>query len=276
IVTCEANSTWTPPLLLLLLETLWTLFCSYLCLCLQLLGYCGPPPNFAFAELTGAVSSQSLAGTELTYKCKAGYTAASGKSSVVTCLMSTTWFADSEFCIRGCGAPTRLLFAELSEEYKNEIDFPVGKTVTYTCRPGYAKHPGMSPTITCLDSGVWSEALEFCKTLACPPPPDIANGKHGGQPGEAFSPGASVNYHCDPGYALVGEARLNCTASGAWSLPVPRCEGPYAFPVLLPCTNLWTLLSLNSLGASLEAHGTLLSPSVKRVSENEAVAAGFS
>uniref|UniRef100_A0A8B9PMU1 Sushi domain-containing protein n=1 Tax=Apteryx owenii TaxID=8824 RepID=A0A8B9PMU1_APTOW len=62
------------------------------------------------------------------------------------------------------------------------------------------------------------------RPLACPPPPDIANGKHSSQPGKAFSTGASVNYHCDPGYALVGEARLNCTASGSWSLPIPRCE----------------------------------------------------
>lgn len=68
------------------------------------------------------------------------------------------------FSIGGCGAPTRLHFAELNEEHKNEIDFSVGKTVQYTCRPGYAKHPGMSPTITCLESGVWSEALEFCKS----------------------------------------------------------------------------------------------------------------
>uniref|UniRef100_A0A8C5JTT4 Sushi domain-containing protein n=1 Tax=Junco hyemalis TaxID=40217 RepID=A0A8C5JTT4_JUNHY len=63
-----------------------------------------------------------------------------------------------------CGAPTRLQFAELNEEHRNAIDFPVGKTVQYTCRPGYAKVPGMSPTLTCLERGVWSEALEFCKS----------------------------------------------------------------------------------------------------------------
>ncbi|XP_064354066.1 complement receptor type 1 isoform X2 [Dromaius novaehollandiae] len=313
-------------------------------------------------------------GQTVTFQCHNGYSLQG--SAKIYCQKDGSWDPPVPVCSMdkpspsllsrhtlrgGCGAPTRLLFAELSEEYKNEIDFPVGKTVTYTCRPGYAKHPGMSPTITCLDSGVWSEALEFCKrkqcghpgepengkissitdllfgstviysceeghrligkpsrrceisdathvewsgsipicqripcepppnipdgkhtgrlldefyfgssvtyscdsghpprgeasihcttkdgqngvwsgpppqcgALACPPPPDIANGKHGGQPGEAFSPGASVNYHCDPGYALVGEARLNCTASGAWSLPVPRCEAGCNAPTRL-------------------------------------------
>uniref|UniRef100_A0A8C5TWY4 Sushi domain-containing protein n=1 Tax=Malurus cyaneus samueli TaxID=2593467 RepID=A0A8C5TWY4_9PASS len=64
-----------------------------------------------------------------------------------------------------CDAPTRLHFAELNEEHSNALDFSVGKTVQYTCHPGYAKVPGMSPTITCLESQVWSEALEFCKIL---------------------------------------------------------------------------------------------------------------
>ncbi|NWW46357.1 DAF factor, partial [Pedionomus torquatus] len=76
-----------------------------------------------------------------------------------------------------CGAPTRLLFAELNAEHKNEVDFSVGKTVKYTCRPGYSKHPGMSPTITCLESGVWSEALEFCKRKQCRHPGEPENGK---------------------------------------------------------------------------------------------------
>ncbi|NWV23164.1 DAF factor, partial [Origma solitaria] len=72
-----------------------------------------------------------------------------------------------------CGAPTRLHFAELTEEHSNAIDF----SVQYTCHPGYAKVPGMSPTITCLENGVWSEALEFCKRKQCSHPGEPVNGK---------------------------------------------------------------------------------------------------
>uniref|UniRef100_A0A8B9F2S2 Sushi domain-containing protein n=1 Tax=Amazona collaria TaxID=241587 RepID=A0A8B9F2S2_9PSIT len=74
------------------------------------------------------------------------------------------WFSCLfSFSIGGCGPPTRLHFAELKEEHKNEIDFSVGKTVQYTCHPGYAKQAGMSPTITCLETGVWSEVF----TILC-------------------------------------------------------------------------------------------------------------
>ncbi|NXD27493.1 DAF factor, partial [Spelaeornis formosus] len=76
-----------------------------------------------------------------------------------------------------CGAPTKLHFAEPSEEHRNAVDFPVGKTVQYACLPGYARVPGMSPTITCLESGVWSEALEFCKKKQCSHPGEPVNGK---------------------------------------------------------------------------------------------------
>ncbi|NWX03780.1 DAF factor, partial [Caloenas nicobarica] len=96
-----------------------------------------------------------------------------------------------------CGAPTRLHFAELNEQHKNEIDFSVGKTVQYTCRPGYAKHPGMSPTITCLESGVWSEALEFCKKKKCNHPGEPANGKISFLTDLQF--GSTVHYSCEEG-----------------------------------------------------------------------------
>uniref|UniRef100_A0A672V7V4 Sushi domain-containing protein n=1 Tax=Strigops habroptila TaxID=2489341 RepID=A0A672V7V4_STRHB len=142
--------------------------------------------------------------------------------------------ADPDHCNQflregGCGPPTRLHFAELKEEHKNEIDFSVGKTVQYTCKPGYAKHPGMSPTITCLENGVWSEALEFCKSIPCEPPPDIPNGKHTGKLLDDFLFGTAVTYTCNPGYPLHGEPSIYCTTldgkNGVWSGPPPSCGG---------------------------------------------------
>uniref|UniRef100_A0A8C4XK73 Sushi domain-containing protein n=1 Tax=Falco tinnunculus TaxID=100819 RepID=A0A8C4XK73_FALTI len=58
----------------------------------------------------------------------------------------------------------------------------------------------------------------------CSYPPAITNGKHSGQATAVFVSGMSVSYTCDPGYVLVGEAQLNCTSSGAWSVPAPQCE----------------------------------------------------
>ncbi|NXP39869.1 DAF1 protein, partial [Leiothrix lutea] len=121
--------------------------------------------------------------------------------------------------------PARLQFAELNKEHINAIDFSVGKTVQYTCRPGFAKVPRMSPTITCLESGVWSEALEFCKRQQCPSPGNPGNGRAVVLTDLLF--GSKINYTCDKGYKLVGGSQRICEVSGtgvSWSGDPPVCQ----------------------------------------------------
>lgn len=74
----------------------------------------------------------------------------------------------------------------------------------------------------------------FPVEVQCFPAPTIANGKHDSQAVEAFTSGMSVSYQCDPGYTLIGEAQLHCTASGAWSHLAPQCEGAFGCSQLLP------------------------------------------
>lgn len=62
-----------------------------------------------------------VAGTELKYQCKPGYTAASGKPSVVTCLRDGTWSADVDFCIREYLSSS--LFDSVSDLYMLEMLF---------------------------------------------------------------------------------------------------------------------------------------------------------
>ncbi|XP_074920746.1 complement decay-accelerating factor-like [Chelonoidis abingdonii] len=123
----------------------------------------------------------------------------------------------------GCGVPTKLSFAELKSEYKNQSSFPVGKTVNYTCRPGYSRHPQIQSSLTCLENRTWSEALEFC--IPCLPPPDIPNGRRTLM--KNFFYGSAVTYTCDSGYSLTGEASIHCTTedglNGVWSTRPPRC-----------------------------------------------------
>ncbi|NXH09958.1 DAF factor, partial [Bucco capensis] len=96
-----------------------------------------------------------------------------------------------------CGPPPRLYFAELKEEHRNELHFSLGKTVQYTCRPGYAKKPGMSPAVTCLASGEWSEALEFCTRKKCSHPEEPVNGRIISLRDLLF--GSTVVYGCEEG-----------------------------------------------------------------------------
>ncbi|XP_010128816.1 PREDICTED: complement receptor type 1-like, partial [Chlamydotis macqueenii] len=180
----------------------------------------------------------SAPGQMVTFQCHDGYSLQG--SPHIFCQEDGSWNAPVPICDRlyphqelsnrpetpgGCGAPTRLYFAELKEEHRNEINFSVGKTVQYTCRPGYAKHPGMSPTITCLESGAWSEALEFCKRKECSHPGEPVNGKIVFLGNLPF--GLSVTYSCEEGYRLIGQASRRCEISGehvAWSGDIPTCQ----------------------------------------------------
>ncbi|KGL83811.1 hypothetical protein N309_11535, partial [Tinamus guttatus] len=96
-----------------------------------------------------------------------------------------------------CNAPPRLVFAELKEELSNQAVFAVGRAVEYVCRPGYAKHPGMQPAVTCLQNRTWSAAPEFCKRKQCPNPEVPENGRVEILTDLLF--GSKVNYSCEEG-----------------------------------------------------------------------------
>ncbi|XP_042655840.1 complement receptor type 1 isoform X2 [Tyto alba] len=195
-------------------------------------------PYIANGRQVEAQGLISAPGEMVTFQCHDGYSLQG--SAQVFCQEDGSWDPPVPVCERlhhyqellnspelpgGCGAPTRLHFAELNEEHKNEIDFSVGKTVQYTCRPGYAKRPGMSPTITCLESGVWSEALEFCKRKQCNHPGEPVNGKIIFLTDLLF--GSTVVYGCEEGHRLIGRSSRRCEISGgrvAWSGNVPICQ----------------------------------------------------
>ncbi|XP_074833362.1 complement receptor type 2-like [Carettochelys insculpta] len=95
--------------------------------------------------------------------------------------------------------------------------------VRLECDPGYTLNG--SREIECQDDATWDPPVPVCvEELRCPSPPAIANGKPRSQAGTVFTSGMSVTYSCEPGYSLSGQASLNCTASGTWSSPIPRCE----------------------------------------------------
>ncbi|KAM8795879.1 membrane cofactor protein-like [Eudromia elegans] len=142
VITCEADSTWkpTPPL------------CNP--------GSCGPPPSFTFAGLTGTVNSQYAMGTKLTYTCKPGYTAASGTSSVVTCLTNATWSANSKFCTRQqCSTPQIKDGKVLGDNFEFET------TVAFTCNAGFKLNGPSSATCDISGNGVdWNTAFPTCES----------------------------------------------------------------------------------------------------------------
>uniref|UniRef100_A0A8C0GNE4 Sushi domain-containing protein n=1 Tax=Chelonoidis abingdonii TaxID=106734 RepID=A0A8C0GNE4_CHEAB len=99
-------------------------------------------------------------------------------------------------------------------------------TLRFECDPGYTLIG--SHQIQCQDEGTWDLPVPICtQVLQCPSPPAIANGKPSSQDLAVFSSGMSVNYSCEPGYSLTGQASIYCMASGMWSPLPPRCEGVF-------------------------------------------------
>ncbi|NWQ98470.1 C4BPA protein, partial [Burhinus bistriatus] len=211
VVTCEADSTWKPPL-----PT-----CDPI--------YCGPAPHFPFAELPRAVGDSSPAETKLTYRCKPGYTAASGKSSVVTCLSDSTWSADPDFCIRQQCTRPKIEHGDVIAD-----NFLFETVVTFTCHPGYELKESSSAKCVVSGNGVdWDTAPPYCERQRpddlCEEPPTIDNGMHNGTKGTGFVHGSVVVYKCKDGFTLAGAAFLQCMAGdqhrGVWSKPAPECRG---------------------------------------------------
>ncbi|NXJ11502.1 CR1 protein, partial [Odontophorus gujanensis] len=210
-VTCDADSAWKPPL-----PT-----CDP--------RYCGPPPSIPSAELTGAASNSSLAGTKLMYLCEPGFTTRSGKFLEVTCLLSTAWSAGSAPCTRQqCAAPT------IQNGIVNEDIFLFGTTVTFSCNAEYELKGSSSAKCVAVGNGVeWDVALPSCERrrsdVLCGQPPSISNGAHNSTKGTAFPHGSVVVYSCNDGFTLAGSSTIQCLAKNqdraVWSTPTPECRG---------------------------------------------------
>nr|XP_042704901.1 membrane cofactor protein-like isoform X5 [Chrysemys picta bellii] len=123
-----------------------------------------------------------------------------------------------------CGAPPRLISAELQDEFKTQTDFAVGTTVRYSCRSGYQRVPGVPPTLTCERDSVWPEPKEFCQRKSCGHPGDLENGKvHITD----LLFGSSITFSCDEGFRLIGSRTSQCVIDGTrvtWDHQIPFCE----------------------------------------------------
>ncbi|XP_073471884.1 C4b-binding protein alpha chain-like [Aquarana catesbeiana] len=121
-----------------------------------------------------------------------------------------------------CGAPLRLDFAIVGDQFIGQDNFPVGANVTYTCIAGYIRVPGSRNVIYCLSNSTWSTPETFCRKRSCGDPGEIANGDvHIDD--TLF--GSRVNYTCHIGYNMISRKNYrDCQADGTWSNEVPVCE----------------------------------------------------
>ncbi|KFU84392.1 Complement receptor type 2, partial [Chaetura pelagica] len=174
---------------------------------------CPPPPGIANGKHSGQPSDTHLPGSAVQYSCRDGYSLVGNAS--IRCTPEGTWSRPRPRCeASGCERP----------EIKNgkttgtKTLYRLGDIVVFECDFGYALKG--SQESWCQFGGRWDPPAPTCeKKLQCPSPPNIDKGSHNSQDLEVFTTGMVVNYSCDPGYSLLGEASIYCTDSGNWSLP---------------------------------------------------------
>uniref|UniRef100_A0A8C3RIH8 Sushi domain-containing protein n=1 Tax=Chelydra serpentina TaxID=8475 RepID=A0A8C3RIH8_CHESE len=180
---------------------------------------CAYPPAIA----NGKPSSQDMAvftsGMSVNYSCEPGYSL-TGQASIY-CTPSGTWSPAPPWC-----AGVLCITPEIQNGRKVDGRGPFYRpkdTVRFECDPGYTLNGSRQIRY----DGRWDPPVPVCErsfdVLRCVSPPAIANGKPSSQDLAVFTSGMSVNYSCEPGYSLTGQASIYCTASGTWSPAPPRC-----------------------------------------------------
>uniref|UniRef100_A0A803VN41 Sushi domain-containing protein n=1 Tax=Ficedula albicollis TaxID=59894 RepID=A0A803VN41_FICAL len=156
-------------------------------------------------------------GSLVLYSCAEGYSLRGNAS--IRCTAKGTWSRPQPRCqATGCTRPE----IENGKVSGLETTYMLEDTIFFECNFGYALNGSQGSQ--CQFGGKWHPPVPTCeKLLQCPSPPNIDKGNHNSQDLEVFPTGMVVNYSCDPGYSLQGQASIYCTDSGNWSLPLPQC-----------------------------------------------------
>ena len=171
---------------------------------------CGMPETIANGRFLPAAYTY---GTSVAYVCLAGYVNAGATERL--CGADGTWSNELPNCIRReCNAPPIVINSDA-----NDNKYLFGDTLSYTCRLGYMIQ-GRN-LIECLEDGSWTVELPTCALVECQQLPDVDNGVSL-MIGNTFD--SKVEYTCDEGYELIGDAVRVCQSEGEWSSDAPTCH----------------------------------------------------
>uniref|UniRef100_A0A8C9F085 Sushi domain-containing protein n=1 Tax=Pavo cristatus TaxID=9049 RepID=A0A8C9F085_PAVCR len=177
--------------------------------CLLSMPLCPSPPVIDHGQHDGR-DMEFIPGMSVNYSCDPGYSL-TGKEALY-CTDNASWSSPQPPRTKGRGLQQPLSGTEDS--------LPAHTLDAVLTLVALCMHPSCTLSHLCS----FSDFFPLFLVLQCPSPPNIHGGNHDSQDVEVFLPGMAVNYSCDPGYSLMGEASIYCTESGNWSLPTPQCE----------------------------------------------------
>ncbi|XP_061566532.1 sushi, von Willebrand factor type A, EGF and pentraxin domain-containing protein 1 isoform X1 [Cololabis saira] len=155
-------------------------------------------------------------GAMVAYSCETGFLIRGEKRR--TCKANGEWGGVLPTCVPvSCSSPPLLRNGYIQVRGR----YTFSSKVMYACNTGY-RLVGQQERF-CQANRQWSNIdPPSCILLTCDPPPVIV---HGHYKGSEFQVGRKVEYFCDEGYELVGEAIWTCLKNGRWDKPrSPRCS----------------------------------------------------
>uniref|UniRef100_A0A3B4B422 Sushi, von Willebrand factor type A, EGF and pentraxin domain containing 1 n=1 Tax=Periophthalmus magnuspinnatus TaxID=409849 RepID=A0A3B4B422_9GOBI len=171
------------------------------------------PPAIPNAALQGRSGSYP---DTVMYKCHPGYNLKG--SSQISCGRDGRWGEPRMSCepiTHTCGPPPTVTNANVhitGETYLHNA--------SYHCIEGLQLVG--STTLTCLPNGTWSLPVPSCEAIkGCNSPKRIPHGK---VQEHSLNTGRAVEFQCDKGYILVGEALVVCMGGNTWSSSFPTCQ----------------------------------------------------
>nr|XP_057922474.1 sushi, von Willebrand factor type A, EGF and pentraxin domain-containing protein 1 isoform X2 [Doryrhamphus excisus] len=182
-------------------------------------------------------------GAIVAYSCDKGFLIRGEKRR--TCKANGEWGGALPSCVPvSCSSPPSLKNGYIQVRGR----FTFNSKVIYSCSAGYRLIG--RPERVCQANRQWSDNdPPTCVLLTCDPPPSIAHGRY---KGSDFQVGRKVEYFCDEGYELAGDAVWTCLKYGRWDKSKrPRCS-PVQCPEPQLEENHLVLKSLDSASGTVE------------------------
>uniref|UniRef100_A0A8C4ECW7 Sushi, von Willebrand factor type A, EGF and pentraxin domain containing 1 n=1 Tax=Dicentrarchus labrax TaxID=13489 RepID=A0A8C4ECW7_DICLA len=155
-------------------------------------------------------------GSVVAYGCNNGFLIRGEKRR--TCKANGEWGGVLPTCVPvSCTQPPFLKNGYIQSRGR----YTFNSKVIYGCNAGYRMDG--RPERVCQANRQWSNNdPPTCVLLTCDPPPNIVHGRYRGSD---FQVGRKVQYVCDEGYELVGDATWTCLKYGRWDKTrTPRCS----------------------------------------------------